>query len=355
MVTLTAHANRDVGPTPYQIEIVDQTSGQSLNSCGRGTQCTATVTRYAATRDRFVAKLQNGEPQSRPLSVTWAGSWTVSLSVNHTEVGVNSSVRLSAETNHPVDGAQDTIYILDQGSGAVIASCTTGTSCSGNASSAGAGNTTYIADVASQPGTTALAQSDAVSVTWDDWSVSLTSDQTQVQDGAVVTLTAQANDDLGPSPYSLVIVNQTTGQQVASCGQGTTCTAQVSSQSDSAITYVARVGDSQAWSSPLTVTWGSPQAITAQTSNTQMDLVAPVFVDSTTGWIAGNGGTILATTGRRGNGQRKSAPVGVRNRAGGYRRAKRARCSTHHWPTAASVSQLHSSAATKQVNRNGRS
>jgi hypothetical protein len=41
--TLTASASFDVGPTPYYIEIFDQTSGMLVKACGFGTVCTAPV------------------------------------------------------------------------------------------------------------------------------------------------------------------------------------------------------------------------------------------------------------------------------------------------------------------------
>src|ERR1043166_5414640 len=42
-VSLAAQFSYNVGPTPYYIEIYDQTTGARLASCGYGTTCSATV------------------------------------------------------------------------------------------------------------------------------------------------------------------------------------------------------------------------------------------------------------------------------------------------------------------------
>jgi hypothetical protein len=48
LVTLTATANTDVGPTPYYVTIYSETTGAPLGVCGSGTTCTVTVDQGSA-------------------------------------------------------------------------------------------------------------------------------------------------------------------------------------------------------------------------------------------------------------------------------------------------------------------
>ena len=52
--TYTAFTNQDVGPTPYWIEIFNETTGTLLRECGSGTQCSVSFT-PAFTGDDLVA------------------------------------------------------------------------------------------------------------------------------------------------------------------------------------------------------------------------------------------------------------------------------------------------------------
>jgi hypothetical protein len=79
-------------------------------------------------------------------------------------------------------------------------------------------------------------------------------------DSATVNLTAQTNQDVGPTPYYIDIINQSTGETVGSCSEYTTCSAQVSLD---ASTYIAEVDDENdpptivAQSAPLTLAGGN--------------------------------------------------------------------------------------------------
>src|SRR5205807_1892003 len=53
--SLTATTNQDVGPTPWFIEIFDQTTGTFLADCGFGTSCQTSVTHSASTIRTYVA------------------------------------------------------------------------------------------------------------------------------------------------------------------------------------------------------------------------------------------------------------------------------------------------------------
>jgi hypothetical protein len=144
-------------------------------------------------------------------------------------------------------------------------------------------NATVFTDSGLQPGTTywydacsfnsAGASCGTTSVsatTLLPWSVTLQATATTIMIGAPVILTAVANQDVGPTPYYLVIL-ASDNSVVASCGSGTTCTATVTSATATSQTYHAVVGTSsgaspQATSGTVTVTWaplpGKPTGVT---------------------------------------------------------------------------------------------
>ncbi|MGH9089597.1 MAG: IPT/TIG domain-containing protein, partial [Acidimicrobiales bacterium] len=78
-VTLTATANRDVGPTPYGMSIVDASTGVIVSHAGTGSTFSAVVSQDAALTQRYVAEIDNAgginiQASSLPVVVTWSGS-----------------------------------------------------------------------------------------------------------------------------------------------------------------------------------------------------------------------------------------------------------------------------------------
>ena len=91
------------------------------------------------------------------------------------------------------------------------------------------------------------------------WSVTLGVSAADVTAGTAVTLIAQANQDVTPSPYYLVILAND-GTVVGSCAYGTTCTVTASKSAPASVTYTAFVGTSTgmtptATSNSVSVTW----------------------------------------------------------------------------------------------------
>jgi hypothetical protein len=70
--TYTAYVNQNVGPTPYWIEIFDETTGTLLAVCGTGTSCTASFT-PSYTGDNLVAFV-SGYSTTLPPAATQASS-----------------------------------------------------------------------------------------------------------------------------------------------------------------------------------------------------------------------------------------------------------------------------------------
>jgi hypothetical protein len=76
--TFTATTNNDVGPTSYDIQIWDVTTGTEVALCGRGTTCSATyTTNYDAAEDQIVAYIAENSTGTVPLGTAQASSNTV--------------------------------------------------------------------------------------------------------------------------------------------------------------------------------------------------------------------------------------------------------------------------------------
>ena len=93
------------------------------------------------------------------------------------------------------------------------------------------------------------------------YSISLAASTTSPAVGGSVTLTATANNDIGPTPYGMSIVDASTGVIVSHVGSGSSFTATVSKSSAMTQRYVAEIDNAggvniQANSSPVIVTWG---------------------------------------------------------------------------------------------------
>jgi photosystem II stability/assembly factor-like uncharacterized protein len=179
-------------------------------------------------------------------------TWSVSLAADWSAVGTDSAVRLTASTNHPVDGTPYFISIKDATTGAQIVACQQGTTCVGTVVHDQAASESFIAAVGNQ------AQSAPVAVAWRDWHLRLDADHTHVQAGARVTLTAHANQDVDFARYDLAILNESTGKTVKDCGAATTCTAVVSRPGSTRERFIAQVTDQgrvTVTSTPQVVLW----------------------------------------------------------------------------------------------------
>ena len=76
-VNLSGVANRDVGPTPYGLSIIDTTTGQEVVHVGSGSTIAASVSQSVATTHSFVAMVcntggANSQASSTPVTVTWS-------------------------------------------------------------------------------------------------------------------------------------------------------------------------------------------------------------------------------------------------------------------------------------------
>jgi YD repeat-containing protein len=271
-VTLTSTTNQDVGNTngSYRTRIYDLTTGTVVAECSSGTTCSGTSSFYTGDAHTYLAEVAyigaswwqksyatDIQADSDPVSAA-REAWTVTLSTNKTVFAAGDSVTLTSTTNQDVGNTNGSYRtrIYDLTTGAVVAECSSGATCSGTSSFYTGAPHTYQAEVAyigaswwqKSYATDVQADSNTVTAAREAWTVTLSSDKTVFAAGQDVTLTAHANQDVGNTGtnYAIRIYDTTSGDLVAVCSTGTTCTGTSRFYSGGAHTYVAEV--SSAWS-----------------------------------------------------------------------------------------------------------
>ncbi len=149
--TLTATASADVTPSPFYIQIYDATTGTRLNYCGFSVTCSASVSQAVATTHRYIAYVSNYSTAYPPAGiqatsnssyVTWtASNYRISLGSTTPSYGHRT---LTAYSNINVLPTPYYIQIFNLRTGARIAVCGSGTTCSTTVSLA-FGKTDFVA------------------------------------------------------------------------------------------------------------------------------------------------------------------------------------------------------------------
>jgi len=157
-------------------------------------------------------------------------NWSLSLYTSDSYIGVNHSITLSAYSNQDVGPSPYWISIFNASNGALLNYCGWGYSCS--ASYTAYGITTqafraYIADYPSSfPPSGVAAMSGFVYTTWISIT-NLTASPQYLRPYQATTITVSASVDVGPTPFWLEIFDGSTGQNIAICASGWTCSASV--------------------------------------------------------------------------------------------------------------------------------
>lgn len=151
--TLNAQNSYDVGPTPYYIEIFDTTTGSRVAVCGSGTACSVGVSHSVATTHTYVADVAGWSASYPPPSIQSASvavtvTWAAPIILNGGQAYANGPGNFTAHTTYDVGPTPYFIEIFDVATGARVAVCGSGTSCSGSVSWQ-YGTHTYVADIAS--------------------------------------------------------------------------------------------------------------------------------------------------------------------------------------------------------------
>ena len=270
-ITLSAYANVDVGPTPYYIEFYDRNTGGLLNYCGTGTSCSTSVSESSPTTHNFIAYIGSYSGTNPPstvaatsnvVSCTWLGA-SMGASPQYTSPGSSSLVTVYANTD--VGPTPYWLELFDASTGANLVICASGSSCSAWVSQGGPTVNSYYG-YASSYGTALpppnVQASASTFVVW--FGISLTASLPAIQPGQTTSLQANANANVGPSPYYISIFDATTGARVALCAAGSTCGVNINQASSTVRDYIAYVGGStttrppssvQATSNYVEVTW----------------------------------------------------------------------------------------------------
>jgi hypothetical protein len=183
-VRLTATANTDVGPTPWFIEIFDQTTGRFLVDCATGSTCSVSVSLSQSFAEAYSAYVSGYGTSNPPpsvqahlnsfVTVDWV---TVGLSETSTE-GIEAaypgySATLLATASLNVGPTPYWITIFDQGSGASVAICATGYTCSVTITHTSETSRTYVAYISgsgtSNPPPSVVTTSNTVQETWANY------------------------------------------------------------------------------------------------------------------------------------------------------------------------------------------
>jgi hypothetical protein len=270
-VSLTASVNTDVGPTPWWIEIFNE-SGQNLAICASGSSCSTSVSYGGPSSQSYIAYV-SGYGTSLPppnVQVSWGGvavTWlTLSLSASTLYTGPGSYTTLTASASLDVGPTPYWLEIFDASSGANVAICASGFSCSVSLTHSSGTVRNFVAYVSgygqSNPPPSVVDTSNTVAVTW--FSISLSSSRHSYVWSNPAQLTATTNADVGPSPYYIEIFDQTIGLNVAICGRGSSCSGPLSESratTDNFVAYVSLYGGSapppsvQVTSNVVSVTW----------------------------------------------------------------------------------------------------
>ncbi|MEA3019605.1 MAG: hypothetical protein QOI47_1129 [Actinomycetota bacterium] len=260
-VTLSASTSKNL-PKNGVLSIVDAATGAVVAQTASGTTTSASVSQTAASTHRYVAQVDNGkggalQAVSVPVVVTWAS--------NTPRPTVTAVTPISGPSS---GGTQTTITGTGFAPGATVsfadrpATAVTVQSATSILATAPADTRTVDVTVTVSGATSAINANDEFTNTYatNGWTASLAATTTTPAVGANVTLTATANQDLGPSNYGMSIVDVTTNTVLVHIGTGTTATASVTQTAASTHRYVAQVDSinglpTQAVSTPIVVTW----------------------------------------------------------------------------------------------------
>ncbi|MGF7229241.1 MAG: hypothetical protein ACQR33_04635 [Candidatus Saccharibacteria bacterium] len=237
--TLTATANQNVGPTPYYLSIYDQTAHSYVAICATGTVCTATVTQPQPTTHTYISYVSyypsvnpptGIQATSASVYVLWHGVSLSLVTTSNTTLPLNGVASFKATTSSDVGPSPFWIELYDATTGMRLSYCGFGTTCTATTTQAVATTHKIVAYVSSLsttvPPANTIATSSPVYETWTagNYRVSLSGPAGSY---GSETITATANQNVGPTPYWIEIFDLDTNTRVAVCGSGTVCTATV--------------------------------------------------------------------------------------------------------------------------------
>ena len=170
-IVLTATTNMDVLSTPYWIYIIDSTTGSVVgNPCGSGTSCSVSTSQSQAVSQDYYAEVSDYGPSSpieatsQTLSVSW--NWIVYISASNYFPDVYFSTALTATTTQDVGPTPYYIYIVNFNTGSILATCSSGTTCSTSVTQSSATSVNYTAIIAGYNGSPVVFGGYYTTVEW---------------------------------------------------------------------------------------------------------------------------------------------------------------------------------------------
>ncbi len=142
-ITLSAYANLDVGPTPYYIEIYDLSTGGLLAVCGSGNSCSTSISESSPTTHSFIAYIGSYSGSNPPGTIaatsgivycTWL---SISLGASPQYLAPGGQSTVTAYVNTDVGPTPFYIEVFDASTGANLAICASGSTCSGSEAQSG--------------------------------------------------------------------------------------------------------------------------------------------------------------------------------------------------------------------------
>lgn len=117
------------------------------------------------------------------------------------------------------------------------------------------------------------------------WSVTLTASRSVLWPTEYTTLTATANQDLGPTPYYLSIFDDIGGPPLISCSKGTTCSRSITQPTKTSRDYIAIVSSLPTSLSSVTNIQARSNYQTVQWLGMALDLTADQYTTGLGGWV----------------------------------------------------------------------
>ncbi|MFL6110726.1 MAG: hypothetical protein ACJ786_05180 [Catenulispora sp.] len=232
--TLTATSNNDVGPTPYYIDIRNQSTGVLVGHCGTGTVCSVAVTSNTPADQGLIAYLSdatdvNGNHAvafSRSISVTWMGV-DLSLTASAYTLPAGNVSTLTVTAGSDISSSPFYLQIWDTTTGAFLIGCGFGNTCSTTVSlgvaTTHAFTATFAGDSRSYPPPLLQSTSGTDYITWTGSGLRISLDAPALAINGPATVTATASINVGPTPYFIEIFDETTGARITFCSTGNTC------------------------------------------------------------------------------------------------------------------------------------
>lgn len=258
--TLTATTSQSI-PSGWSLVIMDESTGQMVSTSASSPETTQ-YSSFTAETDTFVAFLNDGYTQvgneSNTQTVVWSG---LSLGANPTQLPAGQPTTLTVTGQNVPSG--DYLVIFNESTGQEVG-YSLSTPYSVQVSEPTPQTDNFVAYISSNSGTSgALISSNVVPVDW--YGVTLTANPTRLAINNTSVLTATATNL--PSGYVVDIVDQTTGQTIATGQPGQTVLNALQTknqvETDTYVAQVVKPGNPliPGLTVPSTTTYTDPQVV----------------------------------------------------------------------------------------------